>query len=338
MTKRNTILLLAVFMGTVSMAYSKTIDSPYEIGPWPGFRKAAISYTFDDGCSNQFAIALPMFDEFGFKMTLFTVTDWIKDKWQILKGAASTGHEIASHTISHPSLDTLSLDRQEIELKKSQEAIDANIPKSKCLTIAYPNCRVGNVPLCEKYYIAARGCQGFIEKSTPQNFMNISSIICGRLGSIKTAENFTKRFEDTAASSGWCVLLIHGIDNDGGYSPLPSAELKASLEYLKENKNTFWVDTFLNVVRYIRERDAVTIKETSKQTDKITLQVTDTLDNAIYNYPLTIRRPLPENWQSAKILQKDKEIAASVVETNNVKYVMFDIVPDSGDVILSKAN
>ncbi len=320
------------------MANSKTIDSPYEVGTWPGFRKAAISYTFDDGCSNQFAIALPMFDEFGFKMTLFTVTGWSKDKWQILRAAASTGHEIASHTISHPSLDTLSLDRQEIELKKSQEAIDVNIPKSKCLTIAYPNCRVGNVPLCEKYYIAARGCQGFIEKSTPGNFMNISSIICGSLGSIKSAENFSKRFEDAASSSGWCVLLIHGLDKDGGYSPLPSAELRASLDYLKAKKDTYWVDTFLNVVRYIRERDNVTIKEASKQSGKITIQVTDTLDNAKYNYPITIRRPLPENWQAAKVSQKEKEIAASIVEANNIKYVMFDAVPDGGDIILSKAN
>jgi len=56
------------------MVYSNTIDSPYEVGTWAGFKKAAISYTFDDGNSNQFAITMPMFDEFGFKMTLFTVT------------------------------------------------------------------------------------------------------------------------------------------------------------------------------------------------------------------------------------------------------------------------
>ena len=313
------------------------IDSPYEVATWKGFRKAAICYTFDDGNSNQFAIALPMFDEFGFKMTLFTVSDWATEhkNWDALKTAASEGHEVASHTVSHPSLDTLSKERQEIELKNSKEAIEVNIPDQNCITIAWPNCRVGEVPVCEKYYIAARGCQGFIEKSTPANFMNISSIICGRLGSIKNADDFKKRFEDAADAKGLCVLLLHGIDNDGGYSPVPSTELKASLKYLADNKDTYWVDTFLDIVRYIRERDSVSVKEISNKDNSITLQVTDSLDKKIYNYPVTVRRPLPEGWQSAKVTQNGKKAISSIVETDSTKYIVFDVVPDAGDVVLS---
>lgn len=337
MYKRYKIHLLIVIFMAGNMGHSKTIDSPYEVGTWPGFRKAAISYTFDDGCSNQFATALPMFEEFGFKMTLFTVSDWSADNWKALKSASAAGHEIASHTVTHPRLNTMSKEQQEIELKNSQKAIDSNIPNSKCITIAYPYCNAGDIPLCEKYYIAARGCQGSIEKSTPGNFMNISSIVCGNLGSITTMENFSKRYEEAAASNGWCVLLLHGIDNDGGYSPLPSAVLRESLEYLKTHKDMFWVDTFVNVVRYIRERDAVSVKETSNQENSITIQVTDTLDNAIYNYPITIRRPLPENWQAVKILQNDKAVNANIIELNSKKYVMFDAFPDGGNIVLSKS-
>jgi len=65
-------------------------------------------------------------------------------------------------------------------MKKSQEAIDAIFQKQMPHN-SLPELQVGDVPLCEKYYIAARGCQGKIEKSTPDNFMNISSIICGNL-------------------------------------------------------------------------------------------------------------------------------------------------------------
>ena len=262
MKKLHKILILTTFLASSGTGYSKMIDSPYEVGTWKGFRKAAICYTFDDGCPNQFAIALPMFDKLSFKMTLFTVSDWaLRDKsWAALKTAASEGHEIASHTVTHPYLDRLSKEKQEIELKNSKEVIEANIPDQNCITIAWPYCRLGDVSLCEKYYIAARGCQGRIEKSTPDNFMNISSIICGQLGSIKNADDFKKRFQDTAAANGLCVLLMHGIDNDGGYSPVPSVELKASLEYLSANKDTYWVDTFVNIVRYIKERDSVSIK------------------------------------------------------------------------------
>ncbi len=337
MKKMIMICSLVIVLMTVNIGYSKTIDSSYEVGTWPGFRKAAVTYTFDDGNSNQFAIALPMFDELGFKMTLFTVTGWIKENWPILKAAAYNGHEVASHTISHPSLNSINIEKQEIELKQSKEAIDANIPKSKCMTIAYPNCRPGDVTLCGKYYIAARHCQGQIEKSTPKDFMNISSIICGSMGSLKNIDNFKAKFEQTASSNGWCVLLFHGIDNDGGYSPIPSAELEATLEYLKENKDIFWVETFLNTVKYIRERDDVSVKETSNKENSITIQVTDTLDNEIYNYPVTIRRLLPENWAAVKASQNNKEVDTKIVEINSIKYVMFDAVPDGGDIVVSKA-
>ncbi|MEJ2647115.1 MAG: polysaccharide deacetylase family protein, partial [Sedimentisphaerales bacterium] len=158
MKKINKILLLAVFLAAGNVGYSKMIDSPYEVATWKGFRKAAICYTFDDGNSNQFAIALPMFDEFGFKMTLFTVSDWATEhkNWDALKTAASEGHEVASHTVTHPSLDRLSKERQDIELKNSKEVIEANIPDQNCITIAYPNCRPGDLSICKKYYIAAR--------------------------------------------------------------------------------------------------------------------------------------------------------------------------------------
>lgn len=33
----------------------------------------------------------------------------------------------------------------------------------------------------------------------------------------------------------YAVYLFHGIDNDGGYSPIESAELRNHLKYLKTN-------------------------------------------------------------------------------------------------------
>jgi len=321
-------------VGSVGYA-ARTIDPPYEVGTWPGFRQAAISYTFDDGCSNQFAIALPMFNELGFKLTLFTVTNW-SPNWTALQKAASQGHEIASHTVTHPSLSGMTLANQTTELKNSKDAIDAHIMGAKCLTLAYPYCVPSNLALTKQYYIAARHCQGQIEPSTPKDFYQISSIICGTQGSLKTAANFSSRFETTAASKGWCVLLIHGIDNDGGYSPLASTVLWASLEYLNARPDTFWVATFADAARYIMERNDVSVKESSNQGTSMTLQVTDTLDSTTYNCPVTLRRPLPAGWSTARVSQNGHTSAASVVTINSVQYMVFDAVPDAGDVVLSK--
>ena len=137
--------------------------------------------------------------------------------------------------MSHTSLNTLSDSLQTIELKNSQATINSHITGQQCMTIAYPNCIGGNISLIKQYYFAARICSGVIERSTPTDFMNISSIICGTQGSVKTSADFKAKAEAAVNARGWCVYLIHGIDNDGGYSPIPSDTIRAGLEYLKAN-------------------------------------------------------------------------------------------------------
>ena len=66
-------------------------------------------------------------------------------------------------------------------------------------------------------------------------------------------------------------------------------------------------------------------------------QVTDTLDNSIYDYPITIRRQLPDGWPSAIVSQNNLTISSQIVDSISKKYVMFDVVPDEGDILISKS-
>ena len=308
----------------------------YEIGTWRGFRPAAISYTFDDGCSNQFSVAIPMFNEKGFKLTLFTAISTLFPGWPKLQSAALQGHEIGSHTMTHVNLSSLSDAQQTTELKDSREAIDANIPGQTCITLAYPFCVEGKEGLTSQQYVAARTCSGQLVPSSPANLMNISSFVCGPQGSVQTTPDFNSRANGAAAARAWCVYLIHGIDNDGGYSPLSTATLQGSLNYLSANPEKFWVETFGNVIRYILERNAASVSETSNQDDEIRLQVSDNLDDKIFNYPITLRRLLPTNWPGAAVSQNQQRREARVVEVNSTRYIMFDVVPDGGEVVLVK--
>ncbi len=316
---------------------AQTVAPPYEVGLWQGFRNAAISYTFDDGTSKQFSVAIPIFNEFNFDATLFTVTGW-GPNWTTLQNAASQGHEIASHTVTHPDLSERTAEQQENELKNSKNIIDSEISGQECITLAYPFCVPAIDTLCSKYYIAARHCQGYIESNTPTDFLNISSVICGDLGAVKTAQHFKNKADNASAASGWCVYLIHGIDNDGGYSPLSSDTLRKSLEYLSSKQDEFWVSTFVNVVRYIRERNSVSVEELSLGSDSIIVQVTDTLEDEIYNLPVSIRRILPPDWISARAMQNGQEIETKTEVVMNDRYIIFDAVPDNGDVILVKSD
>ena len=334
MKKANVILLISVFLIAGSKGYSGTIDAPYEVGTWQGFRTAAITYTFDDHCSNQFAIAVPMFNEFDYDLTLYPVPNW-GPNWTNIQNAAAAGHEVGSHTMSHPNLSGLTIEQQTTELVNSQNTINSYIPGQQCVTIAYPYCVPGDQAVTATYYIAGRTCSGLIVPATPSNFYQISSIVLGSAG-INTTAGIIAKDDAAEAAGGWCVFLIHGIDGDGGYSPLSSTTLRESLQYLDANRDTFWVSTFSNVTRYIKERNDVSVTETSNEPNTISLQVTDTLDNTIYNYPITIRRPLPAGWPSATVSQNGQAVNASIVVANSTIYVMFDAVPDGGDVVLSK--
>lgn len=333
--KRGLLFAVLTLLAAESVGYCGTVAYPYEVGNWRGFRTAAITYTFDDHCSNQFAIAVPLFNEFGYKLTLFPVPSW-GPNWTNIQNAAAAGHEVGSHTVNHSNLSSMDDVNEAIQYADSQSIINSYIPGQQCRTIAYPFCAPGNQALCAQYYIAARHCQGNIEVNTPSNFYIISSIVCGSAGSVNSTSAFITKFTSAASSNGWCVFLIHGIDSDGGYSPLLSTVLRESVQYLDANRNTYWVSTFGNVVRYIRERNAVSVTESSNTGNRITLQVTDTLDNAIYNYPVTIRRPLPAGWTSADVSQNGQPVAVSLVVVGPTTYIMFDAVPDGGDVVISK--
>jgi hypothetical protein len=330
-------ILVALFFFLSSNCFAQSVSSPYEVGTWQGFRTAAVSYTFDDNCSNQLALAVPMFNTYGFQLTLFTVINW-GPNWTGLQTAVGKGHEIASHTMSHTSLNTLSDSLQTDELKNSQASINTHITGQKCMTIAYPNCNTGNTSIIRQYYFVARICSGVIERSTPTDFMNISSIICGTQGSVKTSADFKSKADAAVSSRGWCVFLIHGIDNDGGYSPIPSDTLRASLVYLSANPDKFWVSSFGNVAKYIRERNSASVTEISNQGDLLTIQVHDTMDNSSYNIPLTVRRPLPDGWTSADVMQNGAKITSQIVGVNSSKYVMFDVIPDNGDITILKGS
>lgn len=326
-----------IIVKTELPSFTTIIDRPYEVATWKGFTQAAITYTFDDASSDHYSKVIPMFNEFGFNATFYPVINW-GPNWSAFSNAVSQGHEVGSHTVSHPDLASLSDSLQNVELKNSQNTINSNITDYNCLSVAYPYCSPSDDSITDKYYIAARNCQGNIEKTTPDDLYNISSITCGNVDSlIITAQDFNDSANAAAKINGWCVYLLHGIDSDGGYSPVSSTELRRSLEYLNLKPDTFWVSTFVNVVKYIRERNSVSVRLIDIYTDSIQVELTDTLDNDLYNYPVSIRRPMPYAWDYVIVKQNGIEVTSNLVVAGSKKYIEFEAVPDGGIVTLIKA-
>ncbi|WP_299254182.1 glycosyl hydrolase family 8, partial [uncultured Cytophaga sp.] len=335
MKKAIVILIVILYCSIVfSTIVNGQIPNTYKVGTWQNFKSAAVSYTFDDNCSNQIPVAIPLLNNYGFKATIFSVTQSMNPNWANMKSAANNGHEIGSHTVTHGNLPDANVGNQDNELKNSQATINSNITNQKCVTVAYPNCNRGDLATVQKYYIAGRTCSGQIISSSPTDFYSLSSIICGNTG-VNTANDMNTRVGSAKNSGGWCVFLIHGIDNDGGYSPLASSVLGSHLSYVNTNKTDYWVGTFGNVAKYIKERNAMSITEASVNADSLRMTPTDNLDNAIYNVAVTIRRQLPTTWTTARVMLGSTTVPSTIVTVSGVKYIEFDVVPDKGVYTLS---
>lgn len=328
--------VLLIFISAAIGLKMSAQEVSFEIATWYGFKEAAVCYTFDDGCANQFTKARPMFDSAGFPMTLFTVTNWASN-WSVLKAMAEQGHEIASHAVSHPNFGQMSAEQQDNELANSKVIIEEKIGQP-CLTHAYPYCVKALDSIISKYYISARGCQGFIENSTPLDYYNVSSIIVGNLGAVKTYTDFKNSFQQAAQKKGWLVFLIHGIDNDGGYSPIPSNELQKGVLYLVPRTPKYWVTTFKAATLYSKERNAARITLISSNDEQYTLNITDSLPDSIYSHPLTLRCVLPSSWPSAVVKQNQQTVFSRIVQRDTAVFIEFDVIPDAGEVVVMKDN
>lgn len=318
--RATTILSLSTWCITCA-TLAAPVPAPYELATWRGFRSAAVSYTFDDNSPKQFSVAQPMFDAKGFPATFFCIVG--NPDWAAIKNASAKGHEIGSHTLTHPDLTKLTDAQLIAEESSSKSRIESHTGR-KCVSIAYPFCTVPKKSITLQYYPFARSCNEALVPSTPADFLSVGAI-SSHMTQMNTAA-------DNAASSGsWLVWLIHGID-DPACCPITASVLQSNLDHVAANTNRWWVETFGNVCRYIQERDASVLTVVSNGSTSITLRLTNNLDSTIFNYPVTLRRPLPGGWPAAGITQNAAAVPGQVVNGN----LMFDVVPNGGDIVLSK--
>lgn len=296
-----------------------------EIATWNNFSEAAITYTFDDNLQNQLDIVAPIFDKHGVKGTFYVVCDWVDD-WSAWAMMAQNGHEIGCHTISHPSLSQIEDGQVLEELVHAKEIVQDNITSSSCVTIAYPYCSVPNdTLLVEKNFIGARICNNHIEPQTPENFNTISSFGVGSESNYQTAESVISIFEKTRYEQGWSVLLFHEIDKGNGYSPYSSAALDSTLTYIDNQGTAYWVATFADVIRYIKERNNIKITLEEESSDEFSISFKSDLDASIFNIPLSVKRPLPTDWANVAVLYNGEEISSFV----DNGYIYFDVEPNT---------
>lgn len=99
-------------------------------------------------------------------------------------------------------------------------------------------------------------------------------------------------------------------------------------QYVKDG--SVWCAHFEDAVMYMRERLTSTLT-TGFENGKITILLTDKMDDEIFNHPLTLKLTVPEAWGGVKITQNGVVSYAKVVEADGERYVLANVTPDKGE-------
>ena len=269
-----------------SLACPLPVRAQVTVARFQGDFTGAYVFTFDDALSSQQIYAAPYLDQVGFKGSFYLVTKWISDAtttpevgepstWKGWKAVADSGHEIGSHTLTHPDLVTLSPDSADKELAGSALLIREKLGITP-VTLAYPyNSRNADVTArMRKTYLAAREYQS--------TYGDVA-------GGANTAEAMNK-FTDAAVTSRKLLIgMIHGITEP--YAPMDPAQFLIHLKYCRKlvDDRKLWVARFCDAVKYGAEHDSIQLTVKAQSDGHVEFLAESPLDPVRYDYPLTFK-------------------------------------------------
>jgi len=330
-------LTVAAALVGASMIYAQDA----EIATWSGFRKGATSFTFDDSAPSHVSDAGPLFDKYNYKATfnLIVSAGWNTPDWNGFQKMADTGHEMASHSDTHPGNGTM----PNSEIASSKSHINEKIKqKYGCITLAYPNCNVPDERQVLQNYIAGRVCNAswaqipsdVMSKDGPSNWAKVPAAMTGAENNVKSTNDFTGLMQQAVSSNGWVMFLTHGFQgkNNGGasYSPTDISAIEGALKWAQQNDKDIWVAPMGHVAMYIKERKASQVSAStsgSTTTVKLTHNIKDNISD--YDYPLTLK--VKTSLSKAEVTQAGAKLEAKI----EGGYAIFDAVPNAGDIVIA---
>lgn len=328
-------------LGAVQITPGTPAQDVFRVEKWQGGAEAALSLTFDDGTQDQWTRGLPLWQEYGFHVTLGIVADRFlshPERLPQLQQAFDAGHELANHSATHPDLTTRSLAEAQQEVQQCQDLLLQNVQGlNRIYTFAYPYETYNGdliAMLQDMGFLFARSGPQDLGDVTPLNdalnppdyhlyaWVNLSAL------PFSFWDNST---DNVLAAGGWMIEECHGIGTVGepgvGWNARPESEFRAHYDHIKSFGARLWVAPLGVAGRYATERNFAQVSLIASGAQRIDFAVTDTLDDAVYNVPLTLSCAMPPGWSNLRIEQG----AAAITFTENAQgRVLFNIVPSSG--------
>jgi peptidoglycan/xylan/chitin deacetylase (PgdA/CDA1 family) len=264
--KQTAVLMLALALLPVMGANVFATDT----FSWPEGRRAAVNLAYDDALHTQLDNAIPALNEYGFKgtfyLTLASEAARIRlDEW---RAAAAQGHELGNHTLFHPcqgskagrewvkpwnDMDAMTIEelREEVILANTMlYAIDGQ--RARTYTAPCADHLAGGEP-----YLAAVA-DLFVAMKTRLGDV-VPDMLALDLHSVPVAfpydisgAELIAIVERAAEQGTMANFTFHGIGGD--HLSVSVEAHQQLLQHLADNPDIYWVDTFVNIMSYVRQQ------------------------------------------------------------------------------------
>lgn len=245
-TEYKTSFIVPEYADRVSVYHLLTTDGYlitdyYHISPYnhKGFDRGLITLTFDDGWEENTYTALPIMKEYGFKSNQFYATWYIQNPRvshprRLIKKFIEDGHEVGSHSVTHPYLTTLPQEEMKAELRNSraylQDFLDIEVKYFATPFGDYDT--VVNESIMDNY-IAHRTAveRGFnsYDNFDVSHLKSISVMVC------TAAQDIEKWVRKAKEENLWLILLYHRVADDPNEYDTTPEEFTQHMQIIKDS-------------------------------------------------------------------------------------------------------
>jgi peptidoglycan/xylan/chitin deacetylase (PgdA/CDA1 family) len=175
-----------------------------------------VSLTFDDGLLSTYTNGLPLLKKYGLASTEYIVSGKIGTDSHMtvdqIRQFQNEGSEIASHTVDHPDLTTLSSSQVNTELSQSQTTLRQLFGSNAATDFASPygQYNYSVIAAIKQYYSSHRSVDaGFNSKDTFDPY----DILVQNVNSDTTPAEVAGWVNHAIATKTWLVLVYHGVED-----------------------------------------------------------------------------------------------------------------------------
>ena len=256
------LLFLFSILISISSIYAQNDQSNFK---WPEKYKAAVCLTYDDGLDCHLDVAVPELDSYNLKGTFYCTgfSNSLRNRMEEWRAITLNGHEIGNHTLFHPcngarfdwvkpeyDLRTYTMSQIRTELSTANTFLTAVDGKNE-RTFAYTcsDFEVNNISFVDSIrnmFVAARS-----DGPIPASMDMVDLYFAPSWGVVDPSGidmiNYVKEAQEKGTIA---IFMFHSVG--GGYLNVSSEAHQELLAYLKSNEDVIWTDTFMNVMKYIK--------------------------------------------------------------------------------------